>query len=448
VERSELTSPVPSTPAAPSGQLPRPTRRRPLVTAGVGVGAVVVLGLVALTGRSHKDHTIIDYGPAAPPPGALDHHVLARIETGGGLAGNQQEPQLVFELHDDGAVFTSAGDSESAFGLDRYRLTSDGVARARQLLGGIDLDGDAYGEPSITDMPSTAVHLNLDGHPADVSVYALTELGDLHAGDLGLSTSQQATRQGLLATLDRLGGLASDAELVAEPTAPYVPDRLDVSFGPWVPDDGSGTSTGTAGQAALLWPLARPLTDRPLGWDRLRPCTTVEGADAAALIDAMAIDHPGEQEQPWSTGAERRQGVPTQVAVSVRGLRPGAGGCVDAAPPDPPTVDARPFDTVELTGPKAWDGRQPADSFAAADPLAVEAAAPLIAAAAATDPTLQLSATDLTWYDYRAVEAVAGTHHYLDVEARPVAGSGGDPTRTQSWSARVDLATERVTLGP
>jgi hypothetical protein len=411
----------------------------------------VVLGLVLAT-RLHDDHTIIDYGPAAPPPGAVDHHVVARIETGGGLAGNQQEPQLVFELHDDGTVFTSTegeadggGGGKSAFGLDRYRLTSDGVARARHLLGGIDLDGDAYGEPSITDMPSTAIHLNLDGHPADVSIYALTDLGDLHAGDLGVSASQRATRQDLLTALDRLDGLASDAELVAEPPAPYVPDRLDVTFSPSVPDDGSGTST--AGQAALLWPLATPLTDRPLGWDHLRPCTTVEGTDAAALIRAMAIDRPGEQQQPWSTGAERGHGVPTQVAVSVRGLRPGADGCVDAAPPDPPTVDARPFDTVELTDPAAWDGRQPADSFDAADPLAVEAAAPLIAAAAATDPTLQLSSTDLTWYDYRAVEAVAGTHHYLDVEARPVAGSGDDPTRPPTWRARVDLATEHVTLG-
>jgi hypothetical protein len=400
---------------------------------------VTVLAAVAtfatLASCAQENNTIIDYGPAGPPAGELDPHIEARIEAGGGMGEAPEGAGLIFELHDDGSVFTAGS---GPFGLERYRLGPEGIDRARRLLGDIDLDDTAYGEPSITDMPSTAVYVNLDGHPGDLSVYALADLDDI--GGLGVSADQQAARAALMTTLDELDGLADDAHLVAEPPEDYRPERLDVSFIPWVTgDDGSST-----GLEPLLWPLDTPLTDRTLGWDGLRLCTTVEGDEATALTEAMAVD----QTEPWSTGAAEGSSRPTTVAAQVHGLRPGEDACGDRAEPegtsDPPLLDAGPLYPVELSTSDGWDGTLPADSFRPARPLEVYAVVPAVAAAVATDPATNLSDTDLTWYDYRAIAAVADGTTYLDIEARPTAGSTPDPDEPTTWRARTDLRTGEV----
>jgi hypothetical protein len=398
-----------------------------------------VATIATLASCAKENNTIIDYGPADPPAGELDPHIEARIETGGGMGEAPEGSGLIFELHDDGSVFTAGS---GPFELERYRLTPEGIERAHDLLGDIELDDTAYGEPGITDMPSTSVYVNLDGQPGDLSVYALTDADDF--GDLGLSADQQAARAALMTTLDDLGGLADDAGLVAEPPEAYVPERLDVSFIPWVDGD-----DGSTGLEPLLWPLDTPLTDRTLGWDRLRLCTTVEGDEATTLIETMAIDRTGPQNQPWSTGAAEGSSVPTAVAAQVHGLRPGEDACGDRAEPegtsDPPLLDAGPLYPIELSTPDGWDGALPADSFRPAQPLEVYAVVPAVAAAVADDPATNLSDTDLTWYDFRAIVAVADGTTYVDVEASPTAGSTPDPDEPTTWRARTDLATGEVT---
>jgi hypothetical protein len=404
---------------------------------------VTVLAAVAtfatLASCAQENNTIIDYGPADPPAGELDPHIEARIEAGGGMGEPPEGSGLIFELHDDGSVFTAGS---GPFDLDRYRLTPEGIDRAHHLLGDIELEDTAYGEPSITDMPSTSVYVNLDGQPGDLSVYALTDPGDV--GGLGLSADQQAARASLMTTLDELDGLADDADLVADPPEDYVPERLDVSFIPWV----TGDDGGTTGLEPLLWPLDTPLTDRTLGWDGLRLCTTVEGDEAAALTETMAIDQTGPQTQPWSTGAAEGSSRPTTVAAQVHGLRPGEDACGDQAEPegtsDPPLLDAGPLYPVELSTPDGWDGALPANSFRPAQPLEVYAVVPAVAAAVAGDPATDLSDTDLTWYDYRAIVAVADGTTYVDIEARPTAGSTPDPDEPTTWRARTNLATGEV----
>jgi hypothetical protein len=430
---------------------PRRASRAPrLLLVAVPAVAAVTLAVALLVWRSNDagDGTIIDYGPADPPATALDPHIVASITSGGGMTDGQPGQGLAFELYDDGSVFTTG---TGTYGLDRYRLTEAGTARARELLAGVDLDDTAYGEPTISDMPSTTVYVNLDGEPADVRVYALTDLpGDL--GDLGLGVDEQAVRAELQAIVADLTGLATGTgDLLAEPPASYTPDRLDVAFIPWVSDD---EVTGEISAEPLPWPLDTPLTERTLGWEGLRLCATVEGDEVGAVTDAMAVERPGPQDHAWMTGAGEGERQPTVVAVQLWGLRPGQQSCADrpasAVPHDPIQLDAGPLYSIDLVDPEAageagWDGELPADSFRRAEPLEVDAVVPALAVAAATDPATSLSSSDLTWYDYRAVVAEVDGTEYLDIEARPTAGSVPGPGEPNAWRARVDLTTTEVT---
>ena len=421
--------------------------------AALGAVAAVAVVTIAVLARRGDDDTIVDHAPVDPPATERDPHIVASIQAGGGMTDVPEGSGLVFELQDDGSVFV-AGDG--AAGVDRYRLTPAGVERARDLLAGIDLGDEDYGEPTITDMPTTTVYLSLDAasgaatEPADLSVYALTDLDAFsEAGDLGLSAGQQASRGELLGILDQLTGLADDAALVDEPPAAYVPERMDVTFVPWVSD---ADTTGGTSLDVRSWPLTAPLTDRTLGWDGLRLCATVEGDELGTLTAAMAVERAGPQEIPWSTGAAEGSGRPVAVAVQAWGLRPGQPACEDrpAASPEPGEplqVDAGPLTSVELPdpeGPDGWDGALAADSFRRAEPLELYAVVPTLAAAVAADPATALSSTDLTWYEYRAVVAVVDGTNYVDIEALPFAGSTPDAGGPATWRARTDPATGEV----
>jgi hypothetical protein len=433
-------------PALPRPRLPRGRRSIALLAA---LAVVAVVATIAVLVRRGDDDTIIDYWPADPPATARDPHIVASILTAGGMAEAPPGSALVFELQDDGSVFKGGG--AGAAGVDRYRLTPEGIERARDLLATIDLGDEDYGEPGITDMPTTTVYVNLgalDGEPADLDVYALSDLDEL--GELGLSADQQAVRTELLDVIDELTGLVNDDTLVAEPPVTYVPERMDLTFVPWVADE---DVTGEPAPEPRPWPLATPLTDRTLGWDGLQLCTTVEGDEVGELTEAMDIEHPDAQEIPWSTGAAAGSGRPTTVAVRAWGLRPGQPACADRAASDPRAgadplqVDAGPLSSVELAdpdGPGGWDGELAADRFRRAEPLELYAVVPAMAAAVATDPATTLSSTDLSWYDYRAVVAVVDDTTYVDIEAHRTVGSTPDPGQPTSWRARTDLATGEV----
>jgi hypothetical protein len=425
---------------------PLPRRRAPrLLLVALPVVALAAVAVLRLGDRDGE--TIIDYWPEDPPTTALDPHIVASISSGGGMAEEQPGQGLAFELYDDGSVFTTG---TGTYGLDRYRLTGAGVAHARELLARVDLDHGAYGEPTITDMPSTTVYVNLGGTPEDVQVYALSGLPD-DMGDLGLSADEQAVRAELQGIVADLTGLAAETDpgLVAEPPAEYTPDRLDVAFVPWVTDDELSAEP-------LAWPLDTPLTERTLGWEGLRLCATVEGDEVGTLTEAMAVERPGPQDVAWTTGAGEGERQPTAVAVQLWGLRPGQQACADrpaaSVPHDPIQLDAGPLYSIDLVDPDAageagWDGELPADGFRRAEPLEVDAVVPALAAAAGADPAVALSSTDLTWYEYRAVVAEVDGTEYLDVEARPTPGSTPDPGEPTAWRARIDLdTTEVVTL--
>lgn len=375
--------------------------------------------------------------------------ILSVQETPGGFAEDASQADVPrFELWADGTVFRIGG---GTLGIDRYRLTDTGVSRAKELAGNVSYDPRDYGEPTVTDLGTTSIYTYSGNSPEGVSVYALGEHD-------GLSGRQRRAHDQLVAVLDALDDLAEDDDLVADPPAPYMPTSLDVAFEPTAADDGGLPEP-------VAWPLAEPLTERPLALSETGRslCTTIDGPDAVAvaqLIDEGA-EHGAASGQPWSTGAATGSGRPTEVMVTVTGLLPGDEGCSRRQPEAtrPITMGAGRLNPVELVDPEEWDGQLPGTRFETATALEVYAAVPILArateerAATADDPdssVLAPTGARLSYYHYRAVASDIDGRRHLDIEARhqslEIEGMGEpDPFEPETWRARIDLSNETVT---
>lgn len=439
-------------------------------TSPLPFGTVLVTAVLATTllGACADDaQVLVGQAPDDPggrlvdddPPEERDPDILVSVQRSlGGMAevapGN---PVPDFELRADGTVFAesdSSGTSEtggrsgSVFGIDRYRLTDEGVDRVRRLLAEVSFDDADYGEATITDAGTAQVYADF-GEPVGVSVYALDH-------DSGVSRAEAAARVRLVDVLDALEALATDEAVLAEPRQSYTPDVLDIAFQPAVPEDGDTLPEPVA------WPLDEPLTERTLGVSReggAHLCTTVAGADAAAIAELVAAT--SDDGAPWSSGATPGSGHPTAVFATVRGLLPGDEGC-SADQPGPATsttIDVDPLGSIELADPAAWDGRLPADRFEAASSLDVYTAVPILVGETEARATAEDEApggldedephvatpddADLSWYGYRTVVAEVGGQRYLDVEAS-YEGGDPDPWQPRTWRARIDLHREFV----
>jgi hypothetical protein len=419
-------------------------------------GLLVVLAAGGCSGKS--DDTIAsrpgnggDGGGGAPTEGTpAVGPIVASIESAGGLAGDQASSNLIFELHDDGTVFTSAGadDGEGTdgggFGLASYKLNGDGLDRANELLGQIEVDASKYGEPSISDMPSTSFSLRIDGGagPAEeMSVYALDGLPD-DAGNLGLSGAQQEARETLLGILDSLTALSDEAALVETEPAAYTPTDLDIAFIPVFTDEGATPAE------PLQWPLGTALTEMQLGWDGVRPCTGIHGEDTATLIEAMGIEAPGPQEAPWSTGAAGDAIAPRQVMAQVEVVLPQHPSCTaqpepDVPPDSPPLLDGGPFYPIQMVDMFDWHGTFEADERRKAEPLEIYVALPAIAVGATS--RLGVTDADLSRYDYVATASTKGGTTFLELGALEP-GEQEPLDADWAWEARVDLGTGELVV--
>lgn len=387
-----------------------------------------------------------------------------------------------FEMGEDGTVFLNG---DGSVGIDRLRLSEEGIEEVHGLLARIDPDAD-YGEVDWTDGPTTSVSVNRGGEAFSFDVYWLRsrdertgEWNDVDGGDLvdELSDDQVDARLELLDVLGELDALADQADepgdLVAEPRQPYVPDRVEVVLSPFDEGDGDVASLG----GAVEWPSSHPLTEASLGVSGSRLCTVVEG-DAAAAVAAL-VEEPGAQPRPWTTGAAAESGLPALVEVDVRGLLPDHDPRCDlGATPD--RLDVVLLGSVELADPAGWDGSLPADRFEQATALDAFAVAPIVAAGMESHrdslpvpydcefdteraypegqcqvdgelrpipESLRVPAgAELTYYDYRLVVAVLGGTRYLDLEAYTPAGT--EPphweTRATTWRTRIDLTTQTL----
>jgi hypothetical protein len=210
--------------------------------------------------------------------------VLVDVTSGGGFVpasvAVDQRPTL--RLYGDGTVLVMPGGETTVGGfpaLDTYRLTEEGIAEvlAAADRAGLLAEAPDYGQPPVTDLPTTVVTIDVDAGSFQHGAYALG-----FDDDAGVSAEQTEARQRLTAFIDEVAGLAtSRPELLASEPAPYEPVAVDVYA--WVYDGEISPEVVTAD-----WPAQPPLSEYEAQDHFGAGCATLEGADVAALRDALS----------------------------------------------------------------------------------------------------------------------------------------------------------------
>jgi hypothetical protein len=122
-------------------------------------------------------------GSVSSGPSTGADEVVVRVVTSGGFAAESRRPAQLPQLSvfGDGRVITEGPTTLQYPGpalpnLQEYRLTDAGRARiideARDL-GLVDDPSPDFGDPGITDQPTTTVTVSIDGTMRRVDVYAL-----------------------------------------------------------------------------------------------------------------------------------------------------------------------------------------------------------------------------------------------------------------------------------
>ncbi|MDQ4039898.1 MAG: hypothetical protein M3313_16505, partial [Actinomycetota bacterium] len=160
-----------------------------------------------------------------------------------------------------------------------------------------------YGEPGVTDVPTTTVTLTSNGRTVSHSAYALSYP---EAPDANLSAEQLAAREALQGFIDAAQGLAgADSQQ-------YVPNgvvayRISSESAPPV-DEGLDPEP-------MVWPIATAPETPVIGIDS---CIEVIGAEAQTLLEALG---QANELTPWMIGSD----PPTPMVF--RPLLPGDPGC-------------------------------------------------------------------------------------------------------------------------
>jgi hypothetical protein len=156
-----------------------------------------------------------------------------------------------------------------------------------------------FGDPGVSDMPTTTVQLHGAGSPHRVYVYAFGE-----GFDNDLAPAQRRARRDLREVIDRASALPGDAERL-----PYQPDRVQVTE---FALDGVGKSRGAEWPGPDPSSFLVPVTPRSV---RLA-CGQLSGQPAEKAYAAARKNPDG----IWTYDAKRR------VFAVVPEL-PGLGGC-------------------------------------------------------------------------------------------------------------------------
>jgi hypothetical protein len=156
-----------------------------------------------------------------------------------------------------------------------------------------------FGDPGVTDMPSTTVQLHGAGGPQRIYVYAFGE-----GFDDDLTGAQRRARQELAEVIDRASALPGDAERL-----PYLPDRVRVTE---FALDGAGKGSGAEWPGPDPNSFLAPVTPRSA---RLA-CGELSGPAAGKAYDA-ARGNPG---GIWTWKSNRR-------VLAVVPILPGLGSC-------------------------------------------------------------------------------------------------------------------------
>lgn len=155
-----------------------------------------------------------------------------------------------------------------------------------------------FGRPPVADAPDTVVAITADGRTVRHSANALGMEGI--GGPQGVSAEAAANRRKLQEFVAATQGLPPGQ-------AGWTPPAVAVySLGAYQPDP-------QLTQPARTWPLAKAPTTTGAGF----PCTLVEGADAEALLRALAAANA---RTPWLVNG-------SSFSLAFRPVVPGADGC-------------------------------------------------------------------------------------------------------------------------
>jgi len=211
---------------------------------------------------------------------------VVRVVTEGGLAAEAAQrgevPQV--SVFGDGRVVV-VGPTTLEFpgpalpNLQEFRVTGDGLGKiidAGRDAGLLDDPPPDYGDPGITDQPTTTVTVRVDGRSRTVDVYALN-FSD------GVTAAQRENRKRLTNFIE----LAGD------------PDALLPAVVP-----GSTRRYGPAGVAVLVRPSDATTGDArtwPLGDLAGTDCLVLSGNDVTTVLDAARTAHEGDAWQSAGT---------------------------------------------------------------------------------------------------------------------------------------------------
>jgi hypothetical protein len=277
---------------------------------------IAMLAVVALAACGDDDT-----GPVVERPGdsGIEHptgadDLVLQVHTAGGLAAPPLAAIPELSVYGDGRVIgvgpttleypgAALPNLQQGFLSERELQEVLRAAGAAGLLGEEEPD---YGDPGVTDMPTTEVVINAGGVERDVSAYAL----DFVDGDDDLEPAQQEARRRLRDFLR-----AVDADVATEG---YEAESVAVFVRPFDVDE-----TGDSSAETREWPLGdlAGAGEPAFGTGDIR-CLVVEGADAQTVL--VAADEAGADDR-WRSGD-------AEYSIDFRPLLPDESGCDDLVP--------------------------------------------------------------------------------------------------------------------
>lgn len=276
---------------------------------------VALLAAVGLTACGDDDT-----GPVVQRPGdgdGIQHptgadELVLQVHTAGGLAAPPLAAIPELSVYGDGHVIVVGPTTLEYPGaalpnLQQGFLSDDELQEVLRAAGAAGLLGDEepdYGDPGVTDMPTTEVIINAGGVERDVGAYAL----DFIDGDDDLEAGQREARQRLRDFLTVV-----DADVATEG---YEAESVAVFVRPFDPDETADSSSETR-----VWPLGELAGAPALEFGDTR-CLVVEGADAQSVLDAAGEARAGD---PWRSGD-------TEYSVDFRPLLPDETSCEQLVP--------------------------------------------------------------------------------------------------------------------
>lgn len=292
-----------------------------MLMVGCLVASVVMIGCGSVLEGSGNGNGNDDGGGGSAP---YDHpsgaeHVLVSITASGGFVPIEYHLRNTaqFLLLGDGTVIVPGVMIEIFPGpaINPLQATAVSEGQIQELFAAAEeagLLGEEidYGQPGITDVPTTTVTLTIDGRTVSQSAYALSYPD---APVAGLSQEQVAAREALRNFIDTAQGLAgADSE-------EYVPSgvvayRLSAEAAPPVDEEGLE-------QEPRQWPItSAPAAPEATGTGT---CIAVTGAEVPTLLAALA---EANELTPWLIGTD----PPSRMVL--RPMLPGDPGCEAAGP--------------------------------------------------------------------------------------------------------------------